>query len=407
MKPKTPGYTCLAAKLLPAIIIASSGAASAATISNGGFEADTFGTSPGYISSGANGPITGWTASDNGRAGINPTTVNSPFASNGTIPEGTQVAFIQASSGSGPVTTTLTSNNGITGLTPGTIYNLSYRVNARGTPAPTMALKIGGSTILSNQVKAVGGTNPYKYVSYNFVATAPTMSLAVDSSNPTTAPFGDSTLLLDAFTVTTATPKFSTSAWNGDASSGLNNSLTYTHAFNFGGAGNAPNTTVNGVAFTGVEGGSPTVPGSFSLNRPNAFGVDPNNVAGNSADLAKSFIFNNDNATLSLEGLTDGQTYRTSIFTVGFDDVPGRNSTLSANGERLTVDASGLGNNNGTRVDYEFTASGTTQNIDIEALNGTFHTYAFANAVIPEPSSAALLGIASLGLVLRRRRNLA
>ncbi len=378
--------------LPPALLIAISGATSAAAIFNGGFETDPVAGGAGYR------VISGWTGST---SGVGTNASGGPFANNGTVPEGTKVGFIQAA---GPAVT-LTSDAGITGLVPGNTYNLTYRVNTRsGFAEPTMGLVIGGNTVISNKISAVGAvgsTAAYKFISYNFVATSSTMSLSVASSATL-----DSALLLDAFVVSDSTPKFTTTAWNGDASSGLDNSLTYTHAFNFGGAGNAPNATVNGVAFTGIAGANPALGGSFSYNMSNAFTADTNNVTGNSASLASSFVFGNENATLSLLGLVNGQTYRTSIFSVGFDNTPGRGSTFSANGERLTVDASGLGNNNGTRVDYEFTATGTTQDINLQALSpngGTFHTYAFANAVVPESSSAALVGIAALALLLRRR----
>lgn len=372
--------------LPPALLIAVSGAASAASLVNGGFETDAVAAPNGYR------VITGWTGS---ASGVGTNASAGPFANNGTIPEGTKVGFIQASTT--PVT--LTSDGGMTGLVPGSTYNLTYRVNSRSSFAePTMGLVIGGSTVISNKISSVGGTAAYKYVSYNFVATAATMSLSL--SNVSTA---DSALLLDDFVVSAATPKFTTTAWTGDASSGLNNSLTYTHAFNLGTATGA---TVNGVAFTGIAGANPAVVGSFSYNMGSVFTADTNNVTGNSATLARDFVYGNPNATLSLQGLVAGQTYRTSVFTVGFDATPGRGSTFSANGERLTVDASGLGNNNGIRVDYEFTATGTTQNISLQALSpsgGTFHTYAFANALIPEPSIPALVGVAALGWAFRRR----
>src|SRR5690348_9328171 len=64
----------------------------APTIPNPSFEADAFTVFPGYIS--GNSPITGWTAGDPARAGINPGG-GSPFADNGVVPNGSQVAFIQ------------------------------------------------------------------------------------------------------------------------------------------------------------------------------------------------------------------------------------------------------------------------------------------------------------------------
>ena len=48
---------------------------------------------PGYIAD--NGPIPSWAASNNARAGLNPSG-GSPFADTGAVPDGTHVAFIQS-----------------------------------------------------------------------------------------------------------------------------------------------------------------------------------------------------------------------------------------------------------------------------------------------------------------------
>ena len=66
------------------------------TIPNPSFEANSFTTYPGYIS--VNAPITGWTANPADEVGLNPAGGQSPFADNGAIPDGTNVAFIQAGS---------------------------------------------------------------------------------------------------------------------------------------------------------------------------------------------------------------------------------------------------------------------------------------------------------------------
>jgi len=78
-----------------AALLAGALALGAQTIPNPSFEADTFTAFPGYISGAGNGPITGWTANNNDRVGLNPAG-GTPFSDNGTIPDGNNVAFIQS-----------------------------------------------------------------------------------------------------------------------------------------------------------------------------------------------------------------------------------------------------------------------------------------------------------------------
>src|SRR4051794_24338218 len=61
------------------------------TLTNPSFEADSFTNYPGLVS--GNRPLTGWSVTAN--VGINPIADGrSPFADNGSIPQGGQVAFI-------------------------------------------------------------------------------------------------------------------------------------------------------------------------------------------------------------------------------------------------------------------------------------------------------------------------
>ncbi len=87
------------------------------TIPNPSFESNSFANFPGYIS--GNGPITGWTTTDPAHAGLNPASGN-PFADNGVVPDGANVAFIQSVGGSSSLSTVL--SNLIVGQT--------YKVNA-------------------------------------------------------------------------------------------------------------------------------------------------------------------------------------------------------------------------------------------------------------------------------------
>src|ERR1043166_4675218 len=68
---------------------------------------------------------------------------------------------------------------------------------------------------------------------------------------------------------------WSSAAWTSDATSGVDGSKRYTHAYNFN---NAASTTINGIVFTGKTGGNPSTAGSFSTaNYGNTFANDANN----------------------------------------------------------------------------------------------------------------------------------
>ena len=372
MSRRTPSFL---ASGLAALCLVSTSSLHAQSIVNPGFETDTFAVFPGYIFD--NGPVTGWTELSATQQGINPSG-GSPFANNGTIPEGAQVGFIQTNGNTNTFSST------ITGLTVGAQYELSFRVNARTGQQVRMNAAVDDEILEWALVNAVGGTEPYGYYVRTFEAAATDLPLSVSSSSAV-----DQTLLIDDFQVTLKpSSPWSVTAWNNDADSGIDSAATYTHAYNLGGPATAINASINGIAFTGVGGGNPAVAGSFSLVGPNNFiPGDANNVTdvGGSRDIANTFVYNGFPAVLTLEGLTAGQSYRTSIFGVGWDDntMSNRASTFEAGGERITVDESGFNNNNGVRVDYEFTATGPTEVITVDPLGGnSYHFYGFANAVV-------------------------
>jgi len=156
-------------------------------LNNASFEADTFGVYPGYISS--NSSITGWTSTNSSATGLNPAGGGSPFANNGTIPAGSQVAFIQNGGGdTGSLSQTLT------GLVIGETYRVSYRYNARsyGTN-PKIKVTMGGTVLQENEFPPVGDANPYYLGAREFTATATEHDLVFEN----TRGVGDSTLVLD------------------------------------------------------------------------------------------------------------------------------------------------------------------------------------------------------------------
>ena len=353
------------ARLLAAALLMFAVSAPAQTISNPSFETDAFTTFPGYYFQAGNGTITGWTPS--GGAGLNPS-AGSPFADNGAIPAGSQVAFIQ--SGASASLSTL-----ITGLTSGTTYKVNFRANARNGNQPKLRISIDTTSIMDMDVTSVGGGNPYKYVSFDFTATATSQIMKLLNNAD-----GDNTVVIDDFTIGVSNGNWSYAAWNNDETSGIDSAYKYTHAYNFGSGGGA---FINSVQFTGVGGGNPSVGGKFSTSGlDGVFNNHGNNVIGGSRQMANDFIYNGFPATITINGLTPGTEYIATIFGVGFDNAPAtRASTFSAGGDRLTVDVDHFGNANGTRVSYRYTADGSgsitlTYN---PTGAGSFHTYGFAN----------------------------
>ena len=357
------------------------------TIPNPSFETDTFTTSPGYIS--VNAPITGWTATPTDEVGLNPAG-GSPFADNGAIPNGNNVAFIQAGSSGDPSAGTLSTT--ISGLTVGTTYKVTVRANARGSQGPALRLSIDGTELMAMSIYSAGGLNPYWYIAFEFTATATSQVLGVLNDNTAS----DNTLLVDDFSIAPSSGKWVVDAWNDDASSGLDSSFYYTHAYKFG---NATNFTVNGVAFTGLGPNNPQVPGSFSTTYLTSGPANHDNlvnVTGDSATLANDFDYGysipvGSAETINLNGLTPGTNYVATIFSYAWDDLTTaanpldqRWATFSMGNDRLTVQQDQFGLNNGIRISYTYTAdSSGTATINMAPVNiagnYSFHVCGFAN----------------------------
>ena len=155
-------------------------------MSNPSFEDNSFTIFPGYVF--LNGAINGWSSSV-GRLGLNPVAGSSPFADNGAIPHGYQVAFMQEEGVLSQV---------VGGFTVGAHYRLQYYENSRAWSTgsvPYLEVQLGGATIVAaHPVTPVGGSNPYHVISGMFKATATSLQLAFIKSNPQG---GDTTVLID------------------------------------------------------------------------------------------------------------------------------------------------------------------------------------------------------------------
>ena len=105
--------------------------------------------------------MAGWVyTSEGGQYGINSS--SGPFHDNGTIPDGSHVAFLQQP---GSLSQT------INGLTPGQTYELQYYYNARAaTDTPHLRVTLDDAVIQDTDVAAVGGNEPYHAKAFYFVA---------------------------------------------------------------------------------------------------------------------------------------------------------------------------------------------------------------------------------------------
>lgn len=382
-----PSLSLLALALLPP--------AAAQSIPNPSFEEnDPFEVWPGYSSN--NADIIGWFGEPIGRVGINPAADpgrdlagNSPFANNGTIPDGEHVALIQ--SGVDAPTSLSTT---ITGLTVGQKYLLTFRANARNntTVRPRLLIEIDGNELLYSRIMNVanaGAAGEYRYIAVEFTASGTTADLVLTNDEA-----ADSTVVIDAFAIKPATGKWTYDEWFDDATSGIDSAYGYTHAYNLGTNVSA---NVNGVEFTPVAGGNPSVPGRFAITGvPNVYQGDTNFVGESSVDLATDFIYNGNPGTLTLEGLTPGAEYVLSLFTVAWEDSNQRWITFRAGDDSLSIDQDVYGNDGGVRIDYRYTADATgtltvsTNPFTADATPNvcTFHLYAFANRLATIPAAA-------------------
>jgi hypothetical protein len=159
-------------------------------VTNGSFED--------FIGGVGYGTPAGWTAT--GAVGTNRAATQSGFfADNGTTPDGGSVGFLQ---GAASLSQTLS------GFTLGGSYVLTFFDNARSGPvtvAPVVTL--GTQTLFgspSTFIGAVGGTNPYNFISVPFTYTAAfnggSTSAALKFAS-TTLGGGDGTFLLDGVQV--------------------------------------------------------------------------------------------------------------------------------------------------------------------------------------------------------------
>lgn len=235
----------------------------------------------------------------------------------------------------------------------------------------------GGASPVYSFTKSGGYANNYINFQGSFISDVE--NLTITAINPPTPP----------------SDSWSMVGWAGDLDSGVDSSFTYTHAYNFG-SGASP--VINGVTFTGVNGGDPTVAGRFSVSGiGNNFGDDGGaNVTGNSTTLARSFIYGGNPGTLTLQGLTPGRQYLLTLYSKAWDASGNRIQRLSAGSSVRVIDQDAYGrgdaSRNGIRITYAYTADASgTLTVTMAPLVGanSFHCYGFSNREgLPAAASA-------------------
>ena len=371
--------------LFAASLLVAGSALQGQTILNPSFEEDTFTTSPGYIS--VNGPITGWTGEPAERVGLN--TSSGPFANNGAIPDGNNVALIQGFTGGAAVLSTE-----ITGLTPSQTYTVNFRVNARDTQSPTLRIGVDDQAIVSFIVPSVGGSNPYRYAAFDFTASAAAQTLYLTNDTGS-----DATALVDAFSIAPSTSGWSYANWSDDLSSGVDGLLNYTHAYSFGGSATTTDTMINGVTFKARTGTNPGQPYEYGLAGFGSqyTGTDANAITdagGGSAALMKQFTYGGNPGTITIAGLVPGMEYVATLYSVGWEDGI-RGLTFNVGDDRLTVNQDQFGNNQGIRISYHYVAPANgriTLTVTPFVAASSFHLYGFSNAEVT-PQEEPVIGL--------------
>jgi hypothetical protein len=262
---------------------------------------------------------------------------------------------------------------------------------AVGAPASFAVIAIGPGT-LSYQWR-LNGAN---------IAGATAASYTIDAVQ--TANFGSYDVVVsNAFGSATsaATPlsllRFSAASWSDDASSGVDSSFVYTHAYSFG---SANSTTINGVKFTGIAVGNPSVSNVFELTGvPNVYNNDGNNIPAGSGSkvMASDFIYGGNPGKLTLHGLTPGKQYLLTFYSMGWEDSGRTIRFVAANGQTIVVDQDTYLNNNGIRILYQYTAD-ATGSVTVSSYQvgiGTLHTYGFSNRELTGAAPAPQLTITS------------
>jgi hypothetical protein len=210
-----------------------------------------------------------------------------------------------------------------------------------------------------------------------------------------------------------------------DADTGIATGITYTHLLDFISDQSAAN--INGVQFTaagrtGANYTSTNIPGQILESQFNGGGAGTGAAPGSGLHKLLTDFYYNANPivagqaeTVTLRGLTPGVPHRLRMFYRQWDanEANIRSTELSFDEEDAggpTVLTVNQDESEAARMlVYDYTA-GPSGILTISFLEGgntppaSWHQYGLSNEVVPEPSSACLLGAVAFAMLARRRR---
>jgi fibronectin-binding autotransporter adhesin len=182
-------------------------------------------------------------------------------------------------------------------------------------------------------------------------------------------------------TITTTASISSPSFFTNDSGTDISTGKTYTHKLDF----NAGSTfaTVNGVAFD--NGGSWTLSGATGATGNGATGA-----TGGISTLLEDFNFNGNPATLTLNGLTPGQTYQARLYQRFWGGDRTQRFTLDPDGAgpisaRLVYNEDTSTTPSYLTFRYTANSSGTATITTNQVGAGSYHWYGATNEVVAAP----------------------
>jgi hypothetical protein len=182
---------------------------------------------------------------------------------------------------------------------------------------------------------------------------------------------------------------------SGDADSNISSEYQYTCAINLHGT----NQTINGVPFEGTTASSGNG-WALTAGFGNSVGSSDSSVSGSIGTmLDQGFKFSGDPQKIMLSGLTDGQTYRFSMYSQAWGGSRFCELSCSDLPGFVTVnqDQNHGQNPDGLLVECTYVAEGSEVEFTIDPIgSGTWHLYAFSNRVAPSDRNESEVLVDSL-----------